>query len=399
MRNKTLLTWGRRPQTPAIFRFTARMAGGKINALERRIGLSSDGTRAPTQGPEWPGRLRSPHSNQTRRSITYCGRKMVLTTRTTFNIVIRKGSKAENGEAALPEEKKIVPAKDGTIRQEMKTFRAILNFAADRDYIRERQIPRGNIPLEDDSREAFTPAEYKHLHTHARNEWIEKGKTAREVWYRRMAYQLMLIMANTGMRPSEARNLRWRDFDTRKAKDGREFVCLKVRGKGKHRELVATLNVAAYLERVRELAENLPPFKDGAQPAKRAIKLDDFIFCNAKGASATELYDTVISDLLKDAGLLIGPLGSRRSTYCFRHTYATFRLIEGVDVIWLAKQMGTSVKMIEKHYGHITPTTDAGRILQGTPGWEPLADGSGEVSDGVNAGGAGKKTAKPRTKK
>jgi integrase len=70
-------------------------------------------------------------------------------------------------------------------------------------------------------------------------------------------------------------------------------------------------------------------------------------------------------------------MGSRRSTYCFRHTYATFRLIEGVDVIWLAKQMGTSVKMIEKHYGHITPTTDAGRILQGTPGWEPIADGSG----------------------
>jgi integrase len=293
------------------------------------------------------------------------------------NIVIRKGQKAKNGEAALPEEKKIVPAKDGTIRQEMKTFRAILNFAADRDYIRERQIPRGNIPLEDDSREAFTPTEYKHLHTHARNEWIEKGKTAREVWYRRMAYELMLIMANTGMRPSEARNLRWRDFDTRKAKDGREFVCLKVRGKGKHRELVATPNLAAYLERVRELAKNLPPFKNGAQPAKREIKLDDFIFCNAKGASATELYDTVISDLLKDAGLLIGPMGSRRSTYCFRHTYATFRLIEGVDVIWLAKQMGTSVKMIEKHYGHITPTTDAGRILQGTPGWEPIADGSG----------------------
>jgi len=55
MRNKALLIWGRRPQTPAIFRFTARMAGRTINALERRIGLSSDGTRAPTQGPEWLG--------------------------------------------------------------------------------------------------------------------------------------------------------------------------------------------------------------------------------------------------------------------------------------------------------------------------------------------------------
>jgi len=65
--------------------------------------------------------------------------------------------------------------------------------------------------------------------------------------------------------------------------------------------------------------------------------------------------------------------GSRRSTYCFRHTYATFRLTEGVDVYFLAKQMGTSVKMIEDHYGHINPVKNAERILQGMPEWEPIA--------------------------
>src|ERR1700684_1890990 len=75
---------GRTPQAPAIFRFTARMAGGRINALERRIGLSSDGTRAPTPGPEWHGGGRGRPSTQTYRPITYCGRKMVLTTGTTF---------------------------------------------------------------------------------------------------------------------------------------------------------------------------------------------------------------------------------------------------------------------------------------------------------------------------
>jgi len=309
------------------------------------------------------------------------------------NIVIRKGKHG------APDEKKIVAAKDGAIRQEMKTFRAILNFAADKNYLRERQIPRGNIPLDDARREAFTPTEYKHLHTHARTEWVKKGATATQTWYRKMAYEFMLIMANTGMRPPEARNLRWRDFDMRTARNGRQFACLNVRGKKKYRELVATPNVATYLDRVRELAENPPQKRKGAKPEKRTIKLDDFVFTNAKGASATDLYDTLITDLLKDAGLLMSSSGSRRSTYCFRHTYATFRLIEGVDVIWLAKQMGTSVKMIEKHYGHITPTTDAGRILQGTPGWEAVADGSGENSGSVNAGGAGSRPAKPRTKK
>jgi integrase len=77
--------------------------------------------------------------------------------------------------------------------------------------------------------------------------------------------------------------------------------------------------------------------------------------------------------LLEKSELRVSSSGKLRSTYCFRHTYATFRLTEGVDVYFLAKQMGTSVKMIEDHYGHITPVKNAERILQGLPGWEPIA--------------------------
>ena len=55
------------------------MAGLTMKALERRIGQRRDATRAPTQAPEWRGRLGRPKQNQTRRSLTYCGRKMVLT--------------------------------------------------------------------------------------------------------------------------------------------------------------------------------------------------------------------------------------------------------------------------------------------------------------------------------
>ena len=161
-------------------------------------------------------------------------------------------------------------------------------------------------------------------------------------------------------------------------------------------------NVATYLERIRALAMKKPPHENGTampKPEKRTIKPDDFVFINATARHPADLYGSVITDLLKKSDLLISSSGSRRSTYCFRHTYATFRLIEGVDVICLAKQMGTSVKMIEEHYGHITPSKNAERILQGVPGWEPVADGSGDTSDSVNAGGAGKKPAKPRTKK
>jgi integrase len=92
---------------------------------------------------------------------------------------------------------------------------------------------------------------------------------------------------------------------------------------------------------------------------------------SSKGKRATTLYRSMIDALLTESGLLRSSSGSRRLTYCFRHTYATFRLTEGVDVYFLSKQMGMSVQMIEDHYGHINPVKNAERILQGLPGWSP----------------------------
>ena len=83
--------------------------------------------------------------------------------------------------------------------------------------------------------------------------------------------------------------------------------------------------------------------------------------------------------MLTLAKLREGASGVPRSTYCFRHTYATFRLAEGVDVYFLAEQMGTSVKMIEEHYGHVNTIKHADLVLQGMGGWEPGA-GVGEVA-------------------
>jgi integrase len=85
---------------------------------------------------------------------------------------------------------------------------------------------------------------------------------------------------------------------------------------------------------------------------------------------AKTLYSSLIADLLNEANLREGTQGVPRSTYCFRHTYATLRLQEGVDVYFLAEQMGTSVHMIESHYGHVNTIKHADRVLQGMAGWE-----------------------------
>jgi hypothetical protein len=74
--------------------------------------------------------------------------------------------------------------------------------------------------------------------------------------------------------------------------------------------------------------------------------------------------------------------------------------MEGVDVYSLANQMGTSVKMIEEHYGHITPVKNAERILQGLPGWEPIAAAPQVVAETgrVNAEAAMDEAAKSKGK-
>jgi integrase len=275
---------------------------------------------------------------------------------------------------------------DATIRTEMSIFRSIMAYATSKKYIAENQAFKGKLPLAKVRREEFTPEEYRQLHTFARG-WVKKARKPANLWYRTVTYNFILIMCNTGMRPPEAKNLRWRDVSFRTDDQERKFVVLNVRGKDKFRSLVAAGNVAEYLERIRAIA--------------KATGENDFVFTTSTGKPALTLYSSLITTLLEESKLLLSSSGRRRSTYCFRHTYATFRLSEGVDVYFLSKQMGTSVQMIEDHYGHINPVKNAARILQGLPGWEPISAAPQVIAETgrVNADAAKTKPVKPRAKR
>ena len=55
--------------------------------------------------------------------------------------------------------------------------------------------------------------------------------------------------------------------------------------------------------------------------------------------------------------------GDERTLYSLRHTYATFKIInENMNLKWLAEQMGTSVAMLDKHYGHVAVEQIGGLI-------------------------------------
>jgi integrase len=258
---------------------------------------------------------------------------------------------------------------DSTIRIEMSIFAAIMNYAIGKKYVPASNRFEGMPKLKSNRRDEFTLEEYRKLHTKGRK-WMREATTPQGVWYRKMCYNFLLIMCNTGMRPPEAKNLRWRDITTAKDKDGQEILVIYVRGKGKERKLIAPTSVGDYLERVKELS--------------KATKPDDPVFTIINGKPAKWLYRDTVEELLKYTELREGPSGIPRTTYCFRHTYATFRLSEGVDVYILAQQMGTSVKMIEQHYGHVNTIKYADRVLMGIGGWDAMhaeMDAESEASE------------------
>jgi integrase len=322
-------------------------------------------------------------------------------------------------------DEKLKPISTWTIRHEMIVFRSIMAYAADRKFIRYTHIPKGDPIKATERREEFTREEYRALHSRARK-WVrDAGDNERRKWCREMTYLYSLVMSNTGMRPPEGKNLRWRDTatstidkDTRgkdqsnaevkkaeqdrrgreakaEVKDGkaetpkgelekeyRRIAILNVRGKGKNRRLVAPENVVEYFERIRKIAKVTGP--------------DDFVFSDFGGKQDTIFYSRHVREMLIATDLLKGPAGTERSSYCFRHTYATLRLSEGVNDIMLAEQMGTSVQIIQDHYGHIHPVKNADRILIGMKTWEDpetdeadktAAEGTDE-NDRVNKGAA-----------
>jgi len=170
-----------------------------------------------------------------------------------------------------------------------------------------------------------------------------------------MLTNYVLVLANTGIRVGEARNLSWSDIDIFLGDDAKENIVLQVRGKTGAREVVArTLAVKGYLHRIWELRcdeiQAKPPMREA-------------IFCHKDGSTIRN-FKRGFNALIKAACVKFDSNGQRRVIYSLRHTYATFRLHEGVNHFTLARNMGTSVKMLESFYGHASNRAMASELTK-----------------------------------
>ncbi len=218
--------------------------------------------------------------------------------------------------------------------------------------------------------------------------WIERGR-ADSVELRRLLKDYVVVLLDTGARPGkELLDLTWAQIELQYFPTSTKTAEIADVGEGEKEEIVLTnLHRTVYLNILTgKVSKNGGRRAVGRQPAVAALEAisrrnygrdlreqlakrsKERVFMyreyidrkkDTTGRAAKLLPPTSFSKLfdeyLKEHNLLHDrTTNKRRVFYSLRHTYATMALMhDKVSIHTLAKQMGTSVGMIEKHYSHL----------------------------------------------
>ena len=190
---------------------------------------------------------------------------------------------------------------------------------------------------------------------------------------RELLFDYVCILLDTGARPGkELYNLRWQQVEPKidpvtiktgkKDKKGREIVetdlrrsvLLTVSGKTGERQTVGHKDTVLALTRIAKRIYDVDfPVMYPLQNV--AITNNTDLVIRTSNRCVPTNFNNMFDKFLTEHNLAIDPVtNQKRVLYSLRHTYATFKLTyDKVPIHTLAKQMGTSVAMIEKHYSHL----------------------------------------------
>lgn len=240
-----------------------------------------------------------------------------------------------------------------TINTHNAALSRIFEAALQRGFINQTQVPKLINKKRDSTRRPdFTIEEYRTLIRKLKS-FIDDSRDGKSREMRLLMRDYVLILANTGMREgTETANLMWKHVRMFE-ENGHTFIEMSVRGKTGRRDIICRSSTLTYLKRIHERSADLS--KMTFEQLLKA-KVNKPVFRLSDGTVTRNLRQT-FKAFLKFCGLLECPrTGKDRTLYSLRHTYATFALTRhGADIHALAKQMGTSVLMIERHYSHLTP--------------------------------------------
>ena len=248
--------------------------------------------------------------------------------------------------------------KSSTLMNIASAFSRVCTTAVARGYISERvPLPKmSRRGAKGTTRPAFAVEEVAQLRGFMQ-QWEQGGTIEIDRLNRPLLCDYVNFLLLTGMRHgTEAHNIKWQHCEWYES-EGVRYLRVWVSGKTGGRYLIAKHEAVAVLVRLHAAQ------KDIAGQALDAVlgRVNHYIFRNAAGMRPKR-FNGMFTRLVRDAGLTTNGVGERRTLYSLRHTYATAELLGGTDIHTLAKQMGTSVRMLEQHYSKLTATMAAGKL-------------------------------------
>ncbi len=249
-----------------------------------------------------------------------------------------------------------------TVSTHASALKRILNTALVKGWITNASLPTANVSTKDgDRRASFELDEYNTMRTKLRAYKNSDTHRKRDKSIRELLYDYVLFLANSGVRHGkEALRLTWKDINKRTIGNNTyvyaSVITFKGQGKKRKREVILRHNkfsdAIKNLQRCIDRNSKLKGKKFDAVIGKS----DELIFVavdeNDKVFQPSRI-DGTFKNFLEINELLVGSEGNR-TLYSLRHFYATQELLRNnVSSLMLAKQMGTSEKMLEQHYGHL----------------------------------------------
>ena len=249
-------------------------------------------------------------------------------------------------------------AKAMTKKHHAMAFNRIVQIARERHYVYSNHtVPQIDITgAKSEPRPAFSNEEMQQLYAYTpiwQKDVIHKDSEAARI----LCTAYVKFLVNTGVRHStESMPLRWKHLQWHYI-GSKRYLRIWVSGKTGARYLIAKHEVIAVLEEL--LRWQQLPYRTLDEVIK--AKLDRRIFVLQTG-EMPHLLENIFRHLMIKSGLQKNAAGQNRTLYSLRHTYATEALAKGIDIHTLAKQMGTSVVMIERHYSKLTAMMSAERL-------------------------------------
>lgn len=257
-------------------------------------------------------------------------------------------------------------ASPSTLKREASFLRSVFKHAVRKRILKQGDVPKLELPkVPTKKRAAFTKDEYHKLLAVSQQRLSDVTGNRKLVYERYLLHNFIVIAAETGMRPIELFNLNWGHVEgleeaIRKPL-GEQEITIFAQGKGKGpQRLVPKRSAISGFESLRNACKT----HFGALPTA-----NDPVFRNFYGKRLGCLNSS-LNQLLDASDLMYNGVGEKRSTYSFRHSYATWQLQKNppVDIYSLAINMRTRVEMIELWYSDVIPT-DRAEILRGDDEW------------------------------